>query len=60
MVQAPGLDGLTLYLLALLQDLLHPAMISVDGCDIAEALMIAAVIVILDEGGDMLLKITGR
>ena len=58
MVQAPGLDGLTLYLLALLQDLRHPAMIGIDGCDIAEALMIAAVVVILDEGGDLLLKIT--
>jgi hypothetical protein len=51
---------LALYLLALLQDLRSPAVIGIGGCDIAQGLMIDAVIVMVDEGGDLLLEIAGQ
>lgn len=58
MAQASLLDGLTLDLFALTQDVLGPAMICIGWRNVAEALMIAAVVIVLDEGSDLALKIS--
>ncbi len=60
MTQAPGLDGLALYFFALLQDFRRPPVISIGGCHVAQALMVTSVVVMLDEGGDLLFEITGQ
>lgn len=56
MAQASLLDGFTLDLFPLVQNFLCPAMIGV----VAEALMVAAVVVMLEEGGHLALEISGQ
>ena len=60
MLQASCLDDLTLYLLSMLQDLRRTALIGLGGCNLAEALMVMIVVVTIDGGGDLSLKITGQ
>ena len=53
MLQAPQFDGLSLDPFSLQQDGLAAAEVDVGGGEIVEALMIAAMIVALDEGSDL-------
>ncbi len=52
MVQAPALDGQFLDLLPFCQDGWAASEVDVSGCDVAEALVIAVVVVMLDKGRD--------
>ena len=51
--QAAVLDGLSLDALALLQDGLTPAEVDVGGGEVVQALVDAAVVVVVDEGLDL-------
>jgi hypothetical protein len=44
----------------LLEDGVGPAEVDVGGCEVAEALVVAVVVVVLDEGGDRLLERPGQ
>ena len=59
-LQAPVVDGLPFHPFALFDDGCGPAEAGVGGCDVVEALMIAPMVVMLDEGGDLGLKIAGK
>ena len=52
-LQAALPDGLLLDLLSRFQDLRAAAIIDVGGREVAEALVVAAVVVVLDEGADL-------
>lgn len=52
-LQAPKFDGLSLDPFALLDDGRGPAEVGVGGCHVVEALVVAAVVVMLDEGLDL-------
>lgn len=54
MAQASLLDGLTLDLFPLTQDLRRASIIGIGKRNITDALIVAVVIVMLDEGGDNL------
>lgn len=58
MQQAALFDGLRLDLLSLSEDLLGPAEVDVGRCEVSEALVVALVIVVLDEAGDGLVQRT--
>ena len=53
MLQAPLFDGLSLDPFSLQQDGLAASEVDVGGCEIVEALVIARVVVALDEGRDL-------
>ncbi len=57
MAQAPLEHGFAFYLLSLFQDVLIAAEVDVGGRQVAEALVVALVVVIVDEGGDLPLQI---
>jgi hypothetical protein len=59
-LQAPTLDGLPFDSLALFDDGCGPAEVGAGWCDVIQALVVALVIVMLDEGADPGLKITGQ
>ena len=52
MVQAPALDGQFLGLLPFCQEGRSAPEVDVSGCEVAEALVIAVVVVMLDKGRD--------
>jgi len=58
-LQAPMLDGQAFDPFALFDDGCGPAEVGVGWCDVIQALVVAPVVVILNEGGDLGLKITG-
>ena len=58
MLQASQFDGPSLDPFSLQQDGLAAAEVDVGGCEIVEALVIAAMIIALDEGGDLDFEIT--
>ena len=58
-LQAAFLDCLFLDLLSHLQDLRAPSMIDVSGGQVGQALVVAVVVVVIDESIDLPLKITG-
>ena len=60
MAQAHCLDGLALYLLALLWDFRCPSMVGICRRSVAQALMVSAVIIMLDEGGDPASEVAGQ
>ena len=60
MLQAPVLDGLAFDPFARPDDVIGPAEVGVGGRHVAQALMIALVVVVLDEGLDLGLKIAGQ
>ena len=57
MLQAPMFDGLSFDPFSFQQDGLSPTEVSVGGCDVVQALVVSPVIVILDEGLDLGLKV---
>ena len=57
MLQAPIFDGLSFYPFALLDDGLRPAEVGIGRRDVVQALMIALMVVMLDERFDLLLKV---
>ena len=56
-LQAPMFDGLSFNPFTLLDDGFGPAELGIGGCDVIQALMIALVVVVLDEGLDLGLKV---
>ena len=60
MLQAPLGQGLSLDTLPFDQDGLAPAVVDVGGGEVAQALVGAGVVVVLDEGPDLLLKRSGQ
>jgi len=60
MLQAPMFDGLSFDLLPFDQDGLAAPEVDVGGCEIAEALVVAPMIVMGDEGVDLGLEVTGQ
>ena len=59
MLQAAFLDCLFLDLLSHFQDLRASSMIDVGGGQVGQALAVAVVVVVIDEGIDLPLEITG-
>ena len=59
-LQAPMFDGLSLDPFALFDDGLGPAEVGVRGCHVIEALVVAAMVVVLDEGLDLGFEIAGQ
>ncbi len=59
-LQAPAGEGLSLDALPLPEDGLAPAAVDVGGGEVAQALVGAGVVVVLDEGPDLLLKRSGQ
>ena len=59
-LQAPMFDGLSLDPLTLFDDGCSPAEVGIGGCHVFQALVVALVIVVLDEGLDLGLKIAGQ
>ena len=59
-LQAPIFDGLSFYPFALLDDGLRPAKVGIGRCDVVQALMIALMVVMLDERFDLALKVAGQ
>ena len=57
MLQAPGFEGLSLNLLSMSQKGFVTPEVDVGGCDVVQALMVAPVIVMIDEGLDLGFKI---
>ena len=53
MLQAPMFDSLSLDPFTLFYDGLGPAEVGVGGCDVVEALVVAAMVVVLDERFDL-------
>ena len=60
MQQAAMLDGLSFDPLSVFDDGFGPSEVGVGGCHIVEALVIAPMIVVLDEGLDLAFEITGQ
>ena len=60
MLQATVCDGGPLDAVSFGEDRLGSSKIDVSGCEVVDALVIADVIVVLDEGGDLLLEISGQ
>lgn len=60
MLQAAVCDGGPLDAVSFGEDRLGPSKIDVSGREVVDALVIADVIVVLDEGVDLLLKISGQ
>ena len=60
MLQAALSDRQVLDLLPFSQNGLVPTKIDVSGCDVVQALVVALVIVVVDEGPDLSLEITGQ
>ena len=56
-LQAAMFDGLSLDPLALFDDGIGPAEVGVGRGDVVEALVVAAVVVVLDEGLDLFLRV---
>lgn len=56
MSRTPGLDGLTFDTLPFEQDGVPTVMIDIGRCEVVQALMVAAVVVMLDEGSDLALE----
>ena len=59
MLQAPIFDSLSFDPFAMLDDGLRPAEVGIDRCDVVQALVIALMVVVLDERFDLLLKVAG-
>jgi len=59
-LQAPMLDGLSLDPFTLLDDALRPVEVGVGGRHVSQALVVALVIVVLDEGLDLGLEVAGQ
>ena len=59
-LQAPIFDGLSFDPFPLFDDGWCPAEVGVGGRHVAEALVVALVVVVLDEGLDLGLKVTGQ
>jgi len=59
MLQAALSDRQFLDLLPFSQNGFVPYKIDVSGCDVVQALVVALVVVVVDEGPDLLLEITG-
>lgn len=60
MAQAPGLGGLALGLIPFEQDGLFPTAMDVRRGEVTQALMVSTVIVVFDEGSNLLFKVAGR
>ena len=60
MLQAPMLDGLSFDPFSLQQDGLSPPEIDIGGREVAQALMITAVIVVLDKCLDLSFQVAGQ
>lgn len=58
MLQAALPDGLLLDLLSRFQDLRAAAMVDVGGREVAEALVVAAGVVVIDEGADLAFEVS--
>ena len=60
MLQAPMLDSLAFDPFALFDDGFGPAKVGIGWCHVVEALVIAPVVVMLDEGADLSLQVVGQ
>ena len=60
MLQAPIFESLSLDPFSSLDDGWCPAEVGIGGCDVVEALVVALVVVILDEDLDLLFEIAGQ
>ena len=60
MQQAALFDGLSLDLLSSSEDGFRPAVVDISGCQVAEALMVSVVVVVIDEVADRLLERPGQ
>ena len=60
MLQAAIFDSLSFFPFTLLDDGLRPAKVGVGGRDVVQALVIALMVVVLDERFDLLLKVAGQ
>jgi hypothetical protein len=58
-LQAPIFDSLSFDPFAMLDDGLRPAEEGIDRCDVVQALVIALMVVVLDERFNLLLKVAG-
>ncbi len=59
-LQAPIFDGLSLDLFTLMDDGWCPAKVGVGRCNVAQALVVTLVIVVLDEGLDLGFEVAGK
>ena len=59
-LQAPIFDGLPLDPFALFDDGQRPAEVGIGGCHVGQAFVVAPVVVLLDEGLDLGLKVAGQ
>jgi hypothetical protein len=59
-LQAPMFDGLSLDPFSSFDDGRSPAEVGIGRCHIVEALVVSAVVVMLDEGLDLLVEIAGQ
>src|SRR5450432_2722077 len=59
-LQAAMFDGLSLYPFAVFDDGVRSTEVGVGGCDVVQALVVAPMIVVFDEGLDLGLKVTGQ
>lgn len=60
MLQASMFDGLALDGFALFDDGWRPAEVGISGCHVLQALVIALVVVMVDEGLDLAFKVAGQ
>lgn len=60
MLQVPIFNGLSFDPFTLFEDGLSPAKVGISGRDVFQALVIALVVVVLDEGVDLGFKVTGQ
>ncbi len=60
MLQAAFLDCLFLDLFPFSDDVLVAAEVDIGGCDVAEALVVSFVVVVIDEGPDLAFKVAGQ
>ena len=60
MLQASFLDCLFLDLLSHLQDLRAAPVVDVGGGQVGQALVVTVVVVMVDEGGDLLFQVSGQ
>jgi len=58
-LQAPIFDGLSFDPFALFDDGRRPAEVGIGGCHVGQALVVALVVVVLDEGLDLGLEVAG-
>ena len=59
MLQAPVLDGLSFDPFPFQQDGLAASEVDIDGREVIQALVVAPVVVVLDEGAELGFEITG-